>query len=120
MKLNRFHISFKTIVSEAKSELKSRVLSLSADRGYYIDNLTLFFEDTGFMPGVRVSLQPTLNYDVHALSELETALETDINNIVFNYIYNSRHKISAEDSSTVLCIPHISECISQLVIASQN
>src|SRR5659263_739033 len=101
MKLNRFHISFKTIVSEAKSELKSRVLSLSADRGYYVDNLTLFFEDTGFMPGVRVSLQPTLNYDVHALSELETALETDINNIVFNYIYNSRHKI--------LSLIHISE-----------
>jgi hypothetical protein len=120
MKLERFHISFETIVSEANSELKSRVLLLSAHRGYHIDDLTLFFDDTGFMPGVRVALRPILNYDKQVLSELEVVLENDLNNIVFDYVYNSRHKISSEDSSTIMCIPHISECIPQLVIASQN
>jgi formyltetrahydrofolate hydrolase len=120
MELKRFHISFKTVVSEAKSELKSHVSLLCADHGYYIDNLTLFLDDTGLMPGVRVALRPTSSYDEQALSELEAALENDLNNIVFDYVYNSRNKISAEDSSTVMCISHISECISQLVLASQN
>ncbi|MGZ4863254.1 MAG: hypothetical protein ACXV5H_00595 [Halobacteriota archaeon] len=120
MKLKRFHISFKNIVSEAKSELKSYVLGLSADRGYHIDDLMLFFDDTGFLPGVRVSLRPTLNYDERELSDLETALETDLNNIVFRHVYNSRHKINSEDSSRVMCIPHIGECLPQLVVGSQN
>ena len=120
MELKRVHSCFKNVVSEANSELKSHVSLLCADLGYYVDHLTLFFDDTGFMPGVRVALRPTLNYDEQTLSELEAALEKDLNNIVFDYVYNSRHKISAEDSNTVMCIPYVSECISQLVIASQN
>jgi formyltetrahydrofolate hydrolase len=120
MELKRFHLSFKTVVSEAKSELKGYVSLLCADHGYYVDHLMLFFDDAGLMPGVRVALQPTLNYDEHMLSELEAALEDDLNNIVFDYVYNARHKISAEESRTVVSIPHISECISQLMIASQN
>jgi hypothetical protein len=120
MKIETVHVSFETIVSEAKSELKSRVLCLSAHHGYHIADLTLFFDDAGFMPGVRVALRPMLSYDKQELFKLEVELENDLNNFIFDYVYNSRRKIGAEDSSRVMRIPHIGECISQLVIASQN
>jgi hypothetical protein len=120
MNIKRVHLSFKNVVSEAKSELKSHASLFCADRGYYVDDLTLFFDDMGLMPGVRVALQPALSYDKLALTELELALEDDLNNIVFDYAYNTRHKISAEDSITVWAILHISECMPQLVTASQN
>jgi hypothetical protein len=120
MNIKRVQLSFKNVVSEAKSELKSHASLFCADRGYYVEDLTLFFDDTGLMPGVRVALQPALSYDELALTELELALEDDLNNIIFDYAYNTRHKISAEDSITVLAIPHISECMSQLVTAAQN
>jgi len=120
MNIKRLHSSFKTVVSEAKSELKSHASLFCADRGYYVNDLTLFFDNTGLMPRVRVALQPTLSYDEQALTELEVALEDDLNNIVFDYAYNTQHKISAEDSITVWAIPHINECMPQLVTASQN
>jgi hypothetical protein len=120
MNIKRIHFSFKTVVSEAKSELKSHASLLCADRGYCIDDLTLFFDDTGLMPGVRVALRPALNYDEQTLTELEVALEDDLNNIVFDYAYNTRQIIGAEDSITVRSILHISECMPQLVAASQN
>jgi len=120
MNIERIYFSFKTVVSEAKSKLKSHASLFCADRGYYVDDLKLFFDDTGLMPGVRVALQPALNYDEQALTELEVALEDDLNNIVFDYAYNTRHKISAEDSITVRVIPHINECMPRLVTASQN
>jgi hypothetical protein len=120
MNIKRLHSSFKTVVSEAKSELKSHASLFCADRGYYVNDLTLFFDNTGLMPRVRVALQPTLSYDEQALTELEVALEDDLSNIVFDYAYNTQHKISAEDSITVWAIPHINECMPQLVTASQN
>jgi len=120
MEIKRLHNSFKAIVTETNRELKSYASLFCADRGYYLDDLTLFVDDTRLMPGVHVALQPALNYDQQALNELEVALEDDLNNIVFDSSYNSQHKISAEDSITVRSIPYISECLLQLVTASQN
>jgi hypothetical protein len=120
MNMKRVHFIFKTFYSEVNSELKSHASLFCADRGYYIDDCTLFFDYTELLPGVSVALLPALNYDKQALKELEVALEDDLNNIIFNYAYNARHIIGAEDSIKALCIPHISECMSQLVITSQN
>jgi hypothetical protein len=120
MNIERIHFSFKTVASDANSKLKSRASFFCADHGYYVDDLTLFFDDTGLLPGVHVELRPALNYDEGTLTELEMALEHDLNNIVFDYAYNTRHIIGAEDSITVRSIAHVSECMPQLVTASQN
>jgi hypothetical protein len=120
MNIERLNVSFKEVVLEQKKELKSYASLFCAARAFYAEDLTLFFDDTGLMPGVRVALQPALHYDEQALTELEVALEQDLNNIVFDYAYNARHKIRAEDSKTVRSIPHISKCMPQLVTASQN
>jgi len=120
MEIKRLHYSFKAIVTETNRELKSYASLFCADRGYFLEDLTLYVDDTGLIPGVRVVLQPALTYDEQALTELEVALEDDLNNIVFDCSYNTRHKISAEDSMTIRSIQHISECMPQLVTASQN
>jgi hypothetical protein len=120
MNIRRIHFIFKTFFSEANSELKCHASLFCADRGYYVNNLTLFFDDNELVPGVSVALLPALNYDKQALKELEVALEDDLNNIIFNYAYNTRYMIGAEDSMTVMSIPYISEYMSQLVITSQN
>jgi hypothetical protein len=120
MNTKSIHFIFETFFSEANSELKSHASLFCADRGYYVEDLTLFFGDTELVPGVSVALLPALHYDKQALKELEVALEDDLNNIIFNYAYNARHMIGAEDSMTAMSIPYISECMSQLVITSQN
>jgi hypothetical protein len=120
MDIKRLHFSFRNIVLESNRELKNYASLFCADHGYCVDDLSLFFDDSGLIPGVRVALQPALHYDEQALTELNVALEKDLNNIVFDYAYNNRQKISAEDSNTVRSIPRISEYMPQLLSASQN
>jgi hypothetical protein len=120
MNIERIRFSFKAAVSKAKFELKAHASFICADRGYYIDDLTLFFDDTKLMPGVRVALRRTLNYDEQAFTELKVALEDDLNNIIFDYAYNTQHMIGAEDSITARSFPRISERMPLLVTASQN
>lgn len=119
MNLNRLHYSYRTIILETSQELKNYASLFFTDRGYCVDDLSLFFDDSGLIPGVRVALQPALNYDKQALKELKVALEDDLNNIVFDYAYNTQYKIYADDSR-MISLRHIRESLPQFVIAAQN
>ena len=120
MNIERFHPLFNAVLSEMERELKSYASLFCAERGYCIDDSTLFFDDTALMPWVHVALKPALRYGVQELAALAAALENDLNNIVFDCAYNTRHKIGAEDSKTIEHVPYVSEHLRQLMIVSQN
>jgi len=46
--------------------------------------------------------------------------ENDLTNIVFDYAYNTRHKIGAEDLKTIEHIPYVSEHVWELMTAPQK
>ena len=47
-------------------------------------------------------------------------LEDDLNNIVFDYAYNGRHKIGSEDSNLINLVPYLGEHVAPCLIVSQN
>lgn len=120
MNIERLHPLFEDVLSEMERELKSYASLFCAECGYCVDDSTLFFDDAALMPGVRVALKPALRYGAQELADLEAALEDDLNNIVFDYAYNTRYKIGAEDSKTIERIPYVSEHIRQLMTIPQN
>jgi len=69
----------------------------------------------GLLPAIRVALTPALRYELPQLAHLAAELEHDLTNIVFDYAYNTRHKIGAEDLKTIGHIPYVSEHIWRLM-----
>lgn len=120
MNIERLHPLFEAVLSEMERELKSYASLFCTECGYCVDDSTLFFDDEAVLPGVRVALKPALRYGVQELADLAAALEDDLNNIVFNHVYNTRHKIGAEDSKTIEYIPYINEHLRQFMIVPQN
>jgi hypothetical protein len=120
MNIERLHPLFEDVLSEMQRELKSYASLFCAERGYCVDDSTLFVDDTALMPGIRVALKPALRYGAQELADLAAVLEDDMNNIVFDYAYNTRHKIGAEDSKTIESIQYVSEHMRQFMIVPQN
>jgi hypothetical protein len=120
MKVEKLRQLFKAVLSEMKKELQSYAWLFCAERGYCIDDSLLVVDDAGLLPAIRVALTPALRYELPQLAHLAAELENDLTNIVFDYAYNTRHKIGAEDLKTVEHIPYISEHVWELMTAPQN
>jgi hypothetical protein len=120
MNIERLHPLFEDILSEMERELKSYASLFCAERGYYIDDSILVVDDAGLLPVIRVSLTPALRYELPQLAHLAAELENDLNNIIFDYAYNTRHRIGAEDSKTIAHMPYVSEHAWRLMTVSQN
>ncbi|MGB9370723.1 MAG: hypothetical protein WCB79_02130 [Halobacteriota archaeon] len=120
MKVEKLRQLFKAVLSEMKKELQSYAWLFCAERGYCIDDSLLFVDDAGILPAIRVALTPALRYELPHLAHLADELENDLTNIVFDYAYNTRHKIGAEDLKTIGHIPYVSEHIRQLMTVPQN
>ena len=120
MKVEKLRQLFKTVLSEMKKELQSYAWLFCAERGYCIDDSLLVVDDAGLLPAVRVALTPALRYELPQLAHLAAELENDLTNIVFDYAYNTRHKIGAEDLKTIGHIPYVSQHIWRLMTVPQN
>ena len=120
MKVEKLRELFKAVLSEMKKELQSYAWLFCAERGYCINDSLLFVDDAGLLPGIRVALTPALRYELPQLSHVAAELENDLTNIVFDYAYNMRHKIGAEDLKTIERIPYVSEHVWRLMTAPQN
>ncbi|HYC20686.1 MAG TPA: hypothetical protein VEF35_08755 [Candidatus Bathyarchaeia archaeon] len=120
MKVEKLRELFKAVLSEMKKELQSYAWLFCAERGYCIDDSLLFVDNAGILPAIRVALTPALRYEVPQLAHLAGELENDLTNIVFDYAYNTRHKIGAEDLNTIEHIPYVSEHVWRLMTAPQN
>ena len=120
MNIERLHQLFNAILSEMERELKSYASLFCAERGYCINDSIMVVDDGGLLPTIRVALTPALRYELPQLAHLTAELENDLNNIVFNYAYDTRHKIGAEGSRTIGHIPHVSEHVWRLITVSQN
>jgi hypothetical protein len=120
MKVEKLRQLFKAVLSEMKKELKSYAWLFCAERGYSIDDSLLSVDDAGLLPAIRVALTPALRYELPQLAHLAGELENDLTNIVFDYAYNTRHKIGAEDLKTIEHIPYISEHAWGLLTTPQN
>jgi hypothetical protein len=107
-------------LSKMEGDLELYALLFCADHGYSLEDATLFFDDSALAPGIRVSLTPSLRYDSQELGLLAAALEDDLNNIAFDYAYNRRHKIGAEDSNPIKSELYSGEHVTSCLIASQN
>jgi hypothetical protein len=120
MKIERLHQLFNVIVSEMERELKSYASLFCAERGYCINDSIMVVDDGGLLPAIHVALTPTLRYELPELAHLAAELEDELNNIVFDYAYNTRCRIGAEGSKTIGHIPHVSEHVWRLMTVSQN
>ena len=120
MNIERLHALFEVLLSEIEGELKSYASLFCAERGYCIDDSILIVDDAGLLPAIRVALTPALRYELPQLAHLAAELENDLNNIVFDYAYNMRHRIGAEDLETIEHIPYVSEHAWRLMTVSQN
>jgi len=120
MNVEKLRKLFKSVLSEMKKELKSYAWVFCAQRGYCINDSLLVVDDAGLLPAIRVALTPALRYDLPQLGHLVAELENDLTNIVFDYAYNTRHKIGAEDLKTLEHIPYVSEHIRRLMTMPQN
>jgi hypothetical protein len=120
MNIERFHPLFEAVLSEIERELKSYASLFCAERGYCINDSILALDDAGLLPTIRVALTPALRYELPQLAQLAAELENDLNNIVFDYAYNIRHKIGADDSKTIEHIPYVSEHVWRLMAMPQN
>ena len=120
MKVEKLRQLFKAVLSEMKKELQNYAWLFCAERGYSIDDSLLYVDDVGLLPAIRVALTPALRYELPQLAHLAGELENDLTNIVFDYAYNTRHKIGAEDLKTIEHIPYISEHAWGLLTTPQN
>ena len=120
MNVEKLRKLFKVVLSEMKKELKSYAWLFCAERGYCINDSLLVVDEAGLLPAIRVALAPALRYEVPQLGHLAAELENDLTNIVFDYAYNMRHKIGAEDLKTLEHIPYVSEHIRGLMMVPQN
>jgi hypothetical protein len=109
MKVDKLRALFKAVLSEMSKDLKNYAWLFCVERGYYINDSLLVVDDAGLLPAIRVALTPTLRYELSQLTRLAAELENDLTNIVFDYAYNMRHKIGAEDLKTIEHIPYLSE-----------
>jgi len=120
MKAEKLRQLFKAVLSEMKKELKSYAWLFCAERGFSINDSLLVVDDAGLLPAIRVALTPALRYELPQLAHLVAELEYDLTNIVFDFAYNTRHKIGAEDMKTIGHIPYVSEHIWQLMTVPEN
>src|SRR5208337_5635742 len=120
MKVEQLRQLFKAVLSEMKKELQSYAWLFCAERGYCINDSLLVVDDAGLLPAIHVALTPALRYELPQLAHLTAELENDLTNIVFDYAYNTRHKIGAEDLKTIGHIPYVSEHIWRLMTVPQN
>jgi hypothetical protein len=120
MNIERLHQLFDAILSEMERELKSYASLFCAEHGYFINDSITVVDDGGLLPAIRVALTPALRYEPRQLAHLAAELENELNNIVFEYAYNTRQRIGAEGSKTIEHIPHASEHVRRLMTVSQN
>ena len=120
MKVDKLRELFKTVFSEMNNELKSYAWLFCAERGYCVNDSLLVVDDAGLLPAIRVAFTPALRYELSQLASLAAELEDDLTNIVFDYAYNRRHKIGAEDLQTIEHIPYLSEHAWRLMTVPQN
>jgi len=120
MEIKKLRSLLEETSSKMEGDLKRYASLFCAKHGYFVEEVTLFFDDSAFAPGIRVSLTPSLSYDSLELGVLAAVLEDDLNNIVFDYAYNRSHKIGAEDSNPIKPMLYLVEHIAPCLIASQN
>ena len=120
MKVEKLKQLFKAVLSEMKKELQSYAWLFCAERGYCISDSLLVVDDAGLLPAIHVALTPVLRYELPQLADLTAELENDLTNIVFDYAYNTRHKIGAEDLKAIGHIPYVSEHLWRLMTVPQN
>jgi hypothetical protein len=120
MKIDKLRELFKVVLYEQNKELKSYAWLFCAERCFCVNDSLLVVDDAGLLPQIRVTLTPTLRYDSSQLTSLVTELESDLTNIVFDYAFNKRYVIGAEDQKTIEHIPSFSEQVWQLTSIPQN
>jgi hypothetical protein len=120
MEIKKLRYLLEETLSKMKGDLTRYALLLCAERGYYLEDVTLSFDDAALAPGIRVDLTPALRYDLRELNALAATLERNLNNIAFDYAYNRRQKIGAEDSNSIKLVTYLSDYVRSPLIASQN
>jgi hypothetical protein len=120
MKIDKLRKLFKVVLCELGKELKSYARLFCAERGFCVNDSHLVVNDAGLLPAIRIELTPALRYELPQLMRLAAELENDLTNIVFDYAYNRRHKIGAEDRKTIEFIPYLDECTWRLMMVPQN
>jgi len=120
MEIERLRCLLAEALSKMERDLKRYASLFCAEQGYYMEDIRLFFDDSALAPGLRLSLNPSLSYDSQVLGILTATLEDDLNNIVFDYAYNGRHKIGSEDSNLINLVPYLGEHVAPCLIVSQN
>ena len=120
MEIERLCSLLAEALSKMEGALKRYASLFCAEQGYYMEDIRLFFDNSALAPGLRLSLNPSLSYDSQVLGILTATLEDDLNNIVFDYAYNGRHKIGSEDSNLINLVPYLGEHVAPCLIVSQN
>jgi hypothetical protein len=120
MKIDKLRELFKVVLCELSKELKSYARLFCAERGFCVNDSYLVVDDAGLLPAIRVELTPALRYELPQLMRLAAELENDLTNIVFDYAYNKRHKIGAEDRKAIESITYLDKRTWQLMKVPQN
>lgn len=120
MEIKRLCSLLAEALSKMEGDLKRYASLFCAEHGYYMEDITLFFDNSALAPSIRMSLTPSLSYDSQVLDVLAATLEDNLNNIVFDYAYNRRHKIGLEDSNSVNLMPYLGAHVAPGLIVSQN
>ncbi len=120
MKLETLQQLFRAVLVEMQDELRSYSKLLCLEHGYQIENLTFAIERETLFPAVDVSLTPSLNYEQEELARVREHIEEDLNNIIFDYAFNSQHYVQAEEHRSVEHTAFLSRNVKHLLAASQN
>ncbi len=120
MKLEILQQLFRAALADMQDELRSYSKLLCIEHGYEIDDLAFTIESESLFPAVGVSLTPSLHYEGEDLARFREIIEEDLNNIVFDYAFNSQHHAQAEERRSVEYAAFLSQNSKYLLAASQN
>lgn len=120
MRLEILQQLFRAALADMQDELKSYSKLLCFEHGYEIDEFKFTIEGETLFPAVGVSLTPSLCYEREELARFKELIEEDLNNIVFDYAFNSQHHAQKEEHRSVEQMSFVSQNYKHLLVASQN
>ncbi len=121
MRLEKLNDLFKASFIELRDFLRSFFINECSRKGYLIDDLDLELNCNEILPGVRVKICESKNYNNEVIECLENKIESKINNVIYDYILEQGLRIKYSEDGFFLKYPRYIELnIGQLKKACIN
>jgi hypothetical protein len=109
MRLEKLNELFKASFIELTDFLRSFFIDQCSRMGYLIDGLDLEFNSSEILPGVRVKVCQSKNYNNEVIKCLEDKIESKINNVIYEYILEQGLRIKYSEDGAFLKYPRYIE-----------